>query len=120
MKRVVIAGGGAAGFMAAITAAKMGGDKVKVTVVEKNARPLRKVMITGKGRCNLTNNCGLDALIANTVRNPRFLYSAFSAFTPGDTMAFFENECKIPLKTERGNRVFPVSDKASDIFDSGI
>ncbi len=118
MKNVVIIGGGAAGLKAAISAAykyKDGG--AVITVVEKNSRPCRKVMITGKGRCNVTNNCDLDALIANTPRNPRFLYSAFSSFMPQDTMTFFES-VGVPLKTERGNRVFPCSDKAVDIVDA--
>ena len=118
MKKIVIIGGGAAGMKAAISAAykyKDGG--ALITVVEKNSRPCRKVMITGKGRCNVTNNCDLDALIQNTPRNPRFLYSAFSAFLPQDIMTFFES-VGVPLKTERGNRVFPVSDKAVDIVDA--
>ena len=115
--QVVIIGGGAAGLMAAVTAAKKYGNGAQITVIEKNERPARKVMITGKGRCNVTNNCDLDTLIANTPRNPRFLYSAFSTFSPQDTMNFFESN-KVPLKTERGNRVFPVSDKAVDIVDA--
>ena len=114
MKNVIIIGGGAAGLMAAIAAAKNGNI---VTVIEKNSRPARKVMITGKGRCNLTNNCDNDTLIANVTKNGRFLYSAFSAFSSSDTMEFFEN-CGVPLKTERGNRVFPQSDKAVDIVDA--
>ncbi|MBE6780077.1 MAG: NAD(P)/FAD-dependent oxidoreductase [Ruminococcaceae bacterium] len=118
MKNVVIIGGGAAGLKAAISAAnKYRNGGAAVTVVEKNSRPARKVMITGKGRCNVTNNCDMDALIANTPRNPRFLYSAFSSFLPQDTMTFFES-VGVPLKTERGNRVFPVSDKAVDIVDA--
>jgi len=110
---VIIVGGGAAGLMAAGAAARQGHT---VTVVERNPRPARKVMITGKGRCNVTNNCTVDALIQNVPENGRFLYSAVSAFTPQDTMALFE-ELGVPLKTERGNRVFPVSDKAVDIVD---
>jgi len=118
LKNVVIIGGGAAGLKAAISAAnKYRNGGAAVTVVEKNSRPARKVMITGKGRCNVTNNCDMDALIANTPRNPRFLYSAFSSFLPQDTMTFFES-VGVPLKTERGNRVFPVSDKAVDIVDA--
>ncbi|MBO5358515.1 MAG: NAD(P)/FAD-dependent oxidoreductase [Clostridia bacterium] len=118
MKNVVIIGGGAAGLKAAISAAnKYRSGGAVITVVEKNNRPARKVMITGKGRCNVTNNCDMDALIANTPRNPRFLYSAFSSFLPQDTMTFFES-VGVPLKTERGNRVFPVSDKAVDIVDA--
>ncbi len=117
MKQIVIIGGGAAGLMAATTAAQKYGGAAQITLIEKNERPARKLMITGKGRCNVTNNCDLDTLIANTPRNPRFLYSAFSAFSPCNTMNFFEN-LKVPLKTERGNRVFPVSDKAVDIVDA--
>ena len=114
MKQVVIIGGGAAGLMAAVTAAEKGAC---VTVVEKNERPARKLMITGKGRCNVTNNCNVDTLIANVPKNPRFLYSAFSGFSAFDTIKFFENS-GVALKTERGNRVFPVSDKAVDIVDA--
>lgn len=112
--RILVVGGGAAGLIAAGTAAARGYD---VLVVEQNPRMARKVMITGKGRCNLTNNCTLDELIANIPTNPRFLYSAFSAFMPQDMMALIE-EMGVPLKTERGNRVFPVSDKAVDIVDA--
>ena len=102
LDKTVIIGAGAAGLMAAITAAKRGKE---VLLVEKNQRPARKVMITGKGRCNVTNNCDLDGLLANIPKNPRFLYSAFSAFSVADTMEFFEKS-GVPLKTERGNRVF--------------
>ncbi len=114
MKKVLIIGGGAAGLMAAIKAA---GNGHSVTVIEKNKKPARKLLITGKGRCNLTNNCDVDTLIANTTKNGRFLYSAFSAFSSADTMAFFENQ-GVKLKTERGDRVFPVSDRAVDIVDA--
>ncbi len=118
MKNIVIIGGGAAGMKCAISAAyKYKDGSAEITVFEKNIRPLRKVMITGKGRCNVTNNCDVDAAIANVPRNPRFLYSAFSVFSPKETMAFFES-VGVPLKTERGNRVFPVSDKAVDIVDA--
>ena len=110
---VIVVGGGAAGLMAAGAAARMGHT---VTVVERNPRPARKVMITGKGRCNVTNNCTIEAFIQNVPENGRFLYSAINGFTPQDTMALFET-MGIPLKTERGNRVFPVSDKAVDIVD---
>ena len=112
--RVLVIGGGAAGLIAAGTAAARG---YEVLIIEQNARPARKVMITGKGRCNLTNNCTIDELILNTPTNPRFLYSAFSAFSPQDMMALVER-MGVPLKTERGNRVFPVSDKAVDIVDA--
>lgn len=114
-KKVLIIGGGASGLMAAAVSAKRG---CNVTVIEKNARPARKVMITGKGRCNVTNACfDINELISNVPKNPRFLYSAFSSFMPYDTMALFE-ELGVPLKIERGNRVFPVSDKAVDIVDA--
>lgn len=113
MPDVIVIGGGAAGLMAAGTAAGLGSN---VTVIEKNAKPARKVMITGKGRCNLTNNTDLNGLIASVANGGRFLYSAFSAFSAEDTMALFQ-KLGIPLKIERGNRVFPVSDKAVDIVD---
>ncbi len=111
---IIVIGAGAAGLMAATTAAMYG---KKVLVLEKMPRPARKIMITGKGRCNLTNNTDLNGLINNTCRNARFLYSAFSRFGADDTIAFFER-AGVPLKTERGNRVFPVSDKAVDIVDA--
>lgn len=117
MKQIVIIGGGAAGLMAAYGAVSAVGGTAAVTVIEKNERVARKVMITGKGRCNVTNNCDVDTLIANTPGGGRFLYSAFNRLTPADVMTFFE-ELGVPLKTERGNRVFPVSDKASDIVDA--
>ena len=85
-------------------------------MVERNPRPARKVMITGKGRCNVTNNCTVDRFIANVPENGRFLYSALTAFTPQDMMALLEEQ-GVPLKTERGDRVFPVSDKAVDVVD---
>lgn len=118
MKKIVIIGGGAAGLMAAVAAAnEMGNTPYNITVVEKNSRPARKVMITGKGRCNVTNNCDVNTLIANTPKNGKFLYSAFNNFNSVDTMSFFES-MGVPLKTERGNRVFPVSDKSVDIVDA--
>ena len=88
MKNVVIIGGGAAGLMAAIKAAE--NKTNSVTVIEKNERVGRKIMITGKGRCNVCNNCDTDTLIASTPKNGKFLYSAFSALTPSDLMALFE------------------------------
>lgn len=115
MRKIIIIGGGAAGLIASATAAKRGED---VTVIEKNSRPARKVMITGKGRCNVTNVCfDLDDLINSVVTNKRFMYSAFSSFMPYDTIALIE-EMGVPTKIERGNRVFPESDKAVDIVDA--
>lgn len=85
------------------------------TAVAEHGRGLgRKLGITGKGRCNLTNDCSADEVLKNIPRNPRFLYSALSKFAPADVMEYFEN-LGVPLKTERGRRVFPVSDKAGDI-----
>lgn len=108
---VIIIGAGAAGLMAAGAALERG---MSVLMFEKNDKLGRKLRITGKGRCNVTNNCTKETVIASTVSNPRFLYSALSSFAPEDTMSFFEN-LGVPLKTERGNRVFPVSDKADDV-----
>ncbi len=113
-QKVAIIGGGAAGLMAAFAAAENGND---VTIFERNNRHARKVMITGKGRCNVTNNCDTETFMANTPHGSRFMYSAISAFSCSDTMEFFENR-GVPLKTERGNRVFPVSDRAVDIVDA--
>lgn len=113
-KGIIVIGAGPAGLIAAGTAAAKG---AAVTVYDTNSRPARKLMITGKGRCNVTNRCGLDALIAHVPRNGRFLYSAFSAFGPEDIIALLEAR-GVPLKTERGNRVFPVSDKAVDVVDA--
>ena len=107
-------GGGAAGMMAAIHAARMGGE---VTVFEKNERCGRKLRITGKGRCNVTNHCTRDVFFASVTGNARFLYSAWDRFSSEDTEAFFE-ALGVPLKVERGNRVFPVSDKATDVVDA--
>ncbi len=114
MRHIIVVGGGAAGLLAAGTACLFG---AKVSVIEQNPRPARKVMITGKGRCNVTNNCDLEGLISAVTKNGRFLYSAFSAFSAKDAMELFES-LGVPLKTERGNRVFPVSDKAVDIVDA--
>lgn len=108
---LIVAGGGAAGMMAAGRAAELG---CSVCLVEKNERLGRKIDITGKGRCNLTNNCSVQELIASVPSNGRFLYGAVSSFTPQDTMAFFES-LGVPVKTERGNRVFPVTDHAKDV-----
>lgn len=111
---VIIIGAGAAGMFAAINCAQFG---MKTAVIEPNEKVGRKLAITGKGRCNLTNNCTADEIMKNIPRNPRFMYSALSMCEPSDVMTFFENE-GVPLKTERGNRVFPVSDKAYDIVDT--
>ena len=109
--KITVVGGGAAGMMAAIRAAELG---ARVTLLEPNERLGKKLNITGKGRCNVTNNAGLEELLANVPKNGKFLYSAFSRFDGRDAMAFFE-KLGVPLKTERGNRVFPVSDSAFDI-----
>ena len=111
---VVVIGGGAAGLMAAAFAAESG---KKVAVLEKNERTGRKILVTGKGRCNVTNNSPSDTLINNVRTNGKFLYSAFKAFDSADTMNYIES-LGVPLKTERGDRVFPVSDKAMDIADA--
>ncbi len=112
---VCVIGGGAAGLMAAGAAAGRG---LKTVILERNEKVARKVMITGKGRCNVTNYCTLlNDLIMNIPVNGRFLFSAFSKFMPADTMEFFE-DWGVPLKVERGDRVFPESDKASDVVDA--
>ena len=107
-------GGGPAGVFAALTAAEHG---KRCIILEHNKQLGRKLRITGKGRCNLTNNCDRDTLMANIPANGKFLYSAFSRCTPQDVMAYFE-KLGVPLKTERGNRVFPVSDRAEDIVQA--
>ena len=109
--RVAVVGGGAAGMMAAIAAAESGAF---VTLYERNDRLGKKLRITGKGRCNLTNRCELNEFLSNVPTNARFLYAALSRFSVEDTMAFFE-DAGVPLKTERGKRVFPVSDRAGDV-----
>ena len=114
MNKITVIGGGAAGLMAAIAAAKNG---AQVSLIEPNERLGKKINITGKGRCNVTNDTDLEGLMAHIPRNGRFLYSALSRFTSRDTMAFFEG-CGVPLKVERGDRVFPVSDSAFDITDA--
>lgn len=110
----IIVGGGAAGLMAACTAAGRGQS---VLLIERNDRVGKKLAITGKGRCNVTNNCTDEEFFANIPVGGKFLYSAYSGFGCRDTMFFFEN-LGVPLKTERGNRVFPVSDKAGDIVSA--
>lgn len=114
MTDAIIIGGGAAGCFAAVHAARFGKS---VVLFEKNERLGRKLCITGKGRCNVTNNSSAEEHMKNIPVNPRFMYSAFSACDSSDVMSFFE-ELGVPLKTERGNRVFPVSDRADDIADA--
>lgn len=113
---LVVIGGGPAGMMAAGTAAERG---MSVALVEKNTRMGKKLLITGKGRCNVTNDCTRDNFFANVAVNPKFLFSSFSKFTPQDVMGFFENQ-GVELKVERGNRVFPLSDKSTDINNALI
>ena len=112
MSKVLVIGGGAAGMMAALTAARNGH---KVHLYEKNEKLGKKLFITGKGRCNLTNACDMDTLFASVTSNPKFLYSAFYGFTNEQTMEFFES-LGLRIKTERGNRVFPASDHSSDVI----
>lgn len=110
----IVIGGGPAGMFAAITAAQRG---QKVLLLERNDRLGKKLLITGKGRCNVTNNCPVDEVLKNVPRNGRFLYSALNAFPPDRIMDFCAtNGC--PLKTERGNRVFPVSDRSQSVLDA--
>ena len=111
---IVVVGGGAAGMMAALTARRAGAP---VTLIERNPKLGRKLYITGKGRCNLTNHCAPEEALAHIPCNGKFLYSAMSAFPPAAAEAFFE-DLGVPLKVERGNRVFPVSDKAADVIDA--
>ena len=112
MSKVLIIGGGAAGMMAGVFAAR---NHHEVHILEKNEKLGKKVFITGKGRCNVTNACDTEELFPAMMSNPKFLYSSFYSFTPQDVMGFFE-EAGVPLKTERGNRVFPQSDHSSDII----
>ena len=109
----IVIGGGPAGMFAAITAA---GQEKKVLLLEKNHRLGKKLLITGKGRCNVTNHCSGQEVLQNTPRNGRFLFSAMAAFPPEKTYAFFESH-GCPLKVERGNRVFPVSDRSQSVLD---
>lgn len=111
-KSIIVIGGGAAGMMAALSAARAG---AKVTLLERNEKLGKKVYITGKGRCNVTNAADMDQLMRRVSRNPRFLYAAFAALDNRALMALIEG-LGVPLKVERGDRVFPVSDKASDII----
>ena len=111
MKKIIVIGGGAAGMAAAIAAAENG---CAATIYEKNEKLGKKIYITGKGRCNVTNDCDMEGLFDSVVTNSRFLYSAFYGFSNQDMKDFLEaNGCHV--KVERGNRVFPVSDRASDV-----
>ena len=110
--RIAVVGAGAAGLIAAGTASALGAS---VTVFEANNRPGKKLLITGKGRCNVTNDCTAEEFIQNVTRNARFLYSAIHALSPADLMSLIERQ-GVELKTERGRRVFPVSDKSADIL----
>lgn len=112
MSNVIVIGAGAAGMMTAITAASAGHT---VTVTEKNEKAGKKLFITGKGRCNVTNDCDVETLLNHVTVNRKFMYSAFYGFTSQDMMALLESE-GLKLKTERGNRVFPQSDKSSDVI----
>ena len=111
---LIVVGGGAAGMMAAITAARHG---TEVCLIERNPKVGRKLYITGKGRCNVTNHCSPEEALAATPRNGRFMYSAMSRTTPDDVEDFF-TKLGVELKVERGNRVFPKSDKSADIIDA--
>ena len=112
MSKVLIVGGGAAGMMAGVHAARNGHE---VHILEKNEKLGKKLYITGKGRCNVTNNCDTEELFPAVMQNPKFLYSAFYSWNSQDVMSFFE-ELGVPLKVERGGRVFPESDHSSDII----
>ena len=110
--KVAVIGGGPAGMMSAIVAAENGAD---VTLFEKNEKLGRKMYISGKGRCNLTNNCSPREFIANVVNNGKFMLGAINKFSPEDTLRFCDR-LGLAVKTERGNRVFPLSDKSSDVI----
>ena len=110
--KVIVIGGGASGMVASYFSRKNGND---VILLEKNEKLGKKLYITGKGRCNLTNDCDVETFLNNVVSNPKFLLSSIYGFTPEDTMNFFES-LGLTLKTERGNRVFPLSDKSSDVI----
>ncbi len=113
-RKILVIGGGAAGMMAAITAARQG---ARVSLVERNEKMGRKLYITGKGRCNVTNDCSAQQVLAQIPHGSRFLYSAMNQFPPEEVKRFFQ-DLHVELKTERGNRVFPVSDCATDIIDA--
>ena len=113
MSNIVIIGGGAAGMMAAIGAATCGHE---VHIYEKNEKLGKKIYITGKGRCNVTNASDMDVLFKNIVTNPKFMYSAFYTLSNDTVIQMFNDDMSVPTKVERGNRVFPVSDKSSDVI----
>ncbi len=115
MPDCIIIGAGAAGLFAAGSALQQGKS---VVLLEHKESPGKKLLITGKGRCNVTNNCEPEEFLKNVRRNPRFLYSALAACPPSKVMEIFENELQVPLKTERGGRVFPQSDRAADILNA--
>ncbi len=110
--KVIVIGGGASGMISAIMQQSLGNQ---VTLIEKNEKLGKKIYITGKGRCNLTNDCTIEEFLQNVVNNPKFLLSSINAFSPSDTISFFEN-IGLDIKVERGNRVFPLSDKSSDVI----
>ena len=112
MKKIIVVGGGAAGMMASIECAKNGAD---VTLYEKNDRLGKKLFITGKGRCNLTNACDMEDLLKSVMKNHKFMYSSFQNFNNWETIGFFE-DLGVETKIERGNRVFPASDHSSDVI----
>lgn len=114
MKQIIVVGGGAAGMMAAVFAARNGGQ---VTLVEKNEKTGKKIYITGKGRCNLTNACDAEDFLGNIISNGKFLYSAFAKMDNRAVMDFFE-KAGCHLKEERGARIFPVSDHSSDVIQA--
>lgn len=116
-QKIAVIGGGASGLFFACQALDLGH---KVTIFEKNEKCGRKLGITGKGRCNLTNNCTVNTLIESVISNPKFLFTAFNACPPSKVMSYFEDVLSVPLKTERGNRVFPQSDKAGDVVFSMV
>ena len=113
-EQILVVGGGAAGMMAAITSARQG---AAVTLIERNEKMGRKLYITGKGRCNVTNDCSPEQALSQIPRGSQFLHSAMNQFPPEETKRFFQ-DLGVPLKTERGNRVFPVSDRSTDIIDA--
>ena len=112
MAKIVIIGGGAAGMAAGIFLGEQGH---RVHILEKNEKLGKKLFITGKGRCNLTNSCDEESFFQSVVTNPKFLYSAFYGYTNQDTIAFFES-LGLKVKEERGGRIFPVSDHSSDVI----